>query len=249
MLKHQPSDRVVKVAQLLTAEGIPVAQYMPAVDGSFATADGYSLMTKIEGTHIDLFEQPHLAAEFGCGLGRLHMALAHIEPQFKDLSDNNFLDQWHNYILPGLGDEVPAHIRDEVGAKLTEICPMLPHQLIHRDVHCQNVLFNDGRLVGWLDFDLNHRSARIFDMAYLLAGLIVGNHDNPEKVEIWRQICDLLMAAYDEVNPLTSEEQCALPLMMTAIELLFVSFWNRQGNIEQRDAALDLAKWLYQSLT
>jgi len=244
MLKLQP-DCVIKLAQLLADEGIPVARYLPMVDGNMITQDGYALMTKIEGTHIDLFEQPHLTVEFGRQLGRLHRALAKIETHFDDLEDSNFLEQWHDYIVPGLGDGVCNDFRNAVEAKLTEICPKLPHQLIHRDVHCQNTLFDDGKLVGWIDFDLHHRNARIFDMAYLLVYLIFGSQHDPIKVEKWRRICDQLMSAYDEANPLTAEERAALPLMMTAIELLFVSFWNREGNAEQSGAALDLAKWLW----
>ena len=124
ILKHQPSDRVIKVAQLLAAEDIPVAQYIPAVDGSFAVADGYSLMTKIKGTHIDLFEQPHLAAEFGRGLGRLHMALARIEPQLEDLSDNNF---WNNGIIISCRG---------LGMKFLPICAAKSGQSLQRFAQC-----------------------------------------------------------------------------------------------------------------
>lgn len=245
VLKGMLNARIIELAQLLASEDIPVAQYLPTVDGSFITTDGYALMTKITGEHIDLFHQPHLAKEFGRGLGRLHIALAKIEPQIEGCSDNNMLDSWYSYILPGLDDAVPAYLRDDVEAKLTEICPALPCQLIHRDVHCQNVLFDNGQLTAWLDFDLNHRNIRIFDIAYLLAGLIMGNQHNTEKAKIWRQVYCTLLSAYDEVNPLTADEHRAMPLMMIAIELLFVSFWNRNNNPEQSHGALELAIWLY----
>jgi len=246
MLKHQPSERVIKIAQLLADEGIPVARYLPMTNGNFTTDDGYALMTKITGMHPNLFEQPYLAMSFGRELGILHIALARIEPQLDGLHNSNFLDQLHNYVLPGLGERVPTDLLDDFVAKMEEICPTLPCQLIHRDVHCQNVLFDGDRLSGWLDFDLNHKNTRLFDIAYLLAYLIFGNQNNPEKVEAWQQICDEVMIAYNEVNPMTDIERNALPLMMTAVELLFVAFWSCEGNEEQCQAALDLAQWLWQ---
>ena len=101
---------------------------------------------------------------------------------------------------------------------------------------------------AWLDFDLNHRNARIFDIPYLLAGLLVDNLHDAAKVAVWRQIYDLFLTEYNKVNPLSAAEQNAIPLIMVAIELLFVSFWNRSGNAEQRDTALDLAKWLWSEM-
>jgi len=91
--------------------------HIPAIDGSFVTADGYALTAKIAGTHIDLFDQPHLAEEFGRVLGRLHIALVKIEPQIENLRGSNFLDNWHNYVLPGLGDIACTDLCDDVGAK------------------------------------------------------------------------------------------------------------------------------------
>ena len=244
-LKRHSNVNAVKLTQLLAAEGIPVAEYIRTANGSMTDADGYFMITKIAGTHPDLFAQPYLAEELGRGLGRLHMALARIEPHFDGCRDNNFMDEWHNYILPGLDDSVPDCICDNIGEKLSEIYPALPRQLIHRDVHSNNVLFEGGRLIGWIDFDLHHRDARIFDIAYLLAGLIIGHQQNPEKVEIWQQVYDLLLSTYNEVNPLSAVEQKSLPLIMTAVEMLFVSFWNRAGNEHQKSMASELAKWLY----
>ena len=59
----QPSDDIVKLTRLLEAQGIPVAQYVSKADGSVYH------VTKITGTHPDLFEQPRLATEFGRQLG------------------------------------------------------------------------------------------------------------------------------------------------------------------------------------
>ena len=121
----------------------------------------------------------------------------------------------------------------------------MPRQLIHRDVHAHNVLFDDGRLSGWLDFDIGQKNVRIFDLAYLLSGLLIGNMDTPEKVELWHTIYNSLVHGYCEVNPLSDDEIDALPVLMIVIEFLFVWFWDERGNAEQRKVAREVAGWLY----
>ena len=235
-------SRSIRLAGLLVSEGLPAAEYIKTVGGQFTTPDGtYCLMKRIRGGHVDFFAQPDMITELGRGLARLHMALARIEAE---VGDNDFLAEWHGYIKPGIAG-VSGEIAEYVEARLSELYEKLPRQPIHRDVHAQNVLFYNGRISGWLDFDLNRRDARIFDLAYLLAGLICGKTDNPAMVGIWKTLCKNLLSGYDEVNPVTGDEREALPVMMIAIELLFVAFWNCGGNIEERRKAAGLAEWLY----
>lgn len=48
----------------------------------------------------------------------------------------------------------------------------LPRQLIHRDVHFGNFLFDHGEFSGYIDFDLSQKNIRIFDICYFLTGLL-----------------------------------------------------------------------------
>jgi Ser/Thr protein kinase RdoA (MazF antagonist) len=244
--------RNIRLSQLLRRENIPIASYIPTLGkGMTVTAKQggeYSLMQKISGLHPDFFAHPHLALEMGQSLGYLHKALAQLEGEFT-VWDNEFIKYWHEYILSGLDDSVPADMVEYVQAHLTKICPKLPKHPIHRDVHPQNVLFDDGRLVAWLDFDLSERNVRLFDLAYLPAGLIVDKFSNKDKVEIWRKICQNLLKGYNEVNPLTFEELGGLDTMMIAVELLFVSYWRRQENHAEAAKALELAKWIFYANT
>ena len=252
VLKRYRTDedlsRSLKFSKLLTSHGIPVISFIPADNGQLTSPDGlYCLMTKLPGTHVDFFEDQGLAHEMGRELAQLHIALSDIESKTSCI-DSNLLNDWHNRIKPSLGD-VPEDMVQNVDIAFCGIFPNLPRQLIHRDVHCHNVLFENGHLTGWLDFDLSHRNVRIFDIAYLLSGLLVGNTDDPGKMEKWRSIYIDLLNGYDEINRLSDDERDALPIIMIMIEFLFVWYWEEQGNAEQRSVALELAKWLYNEVT
>ena len=248
VLKHfraaEDLSRSMKFSRLLSSHGIPVITFIPADDGQITPQDSlYCLMTKLPGKHVDFYEEQSLAHEMGRELARLHIALSDIESK-TSCHDSNLLSDWHDRIKPGLGD-VSTCMVQSIDTAFCDMFPKLPHQLIHRDVHCHNVLFENGRLTGWLDFDLSHRNVRIFDIAYLLSGLLIGIIDNPVKVEKWRSIYIDLLHGYDEVNRLSDNERNAIPVLMIMIEFLFIWYWEEQGDSEQRGIALELATWLY----
>jgi len=100
-------------------------------------------------------------------------------------------------------------------------------------------------LTGWLDFELGHRNARVFDLAYFLAGLLVGKELASDNIAAWDSIYRMFLGGYNEVSPLAECENVAIPVLMVAIELLFVSFWKQQENIAQCEQARVLAQWLF----
>ena len=248
VLKHfrtsEDLSQSMKFSKLLTSHGIPVITFIPANNGQLTSQDGiYCLMTKLPGRHVNFYEDQSLAHEMGRELARLHIALSEIEPQ-TSCHDSNLLNDWHDRIKPSLG-EVPEYMVQSVDTTFCDVFPKLQRQLIHRDVHCHNVLFENGRLTGWLDFDISQRNVRIFDIAYLLSGLLIENIDNPENIEKWHSIYTNLLCGYEEVNHLSDTERDAIPVLMIMIEFLFIWYWKEQGDTEQRGIALELAIWLY----
>jgi len=184
-----------------------------------------------------------LMCELGRGLAKLHLALSNIESELQ-CNDNDFYAEWENYIKPGLigvSDEIIA----QTEVKISALYEKLPRCPIHRDVHSQNVLFHNGKISGWLDFELNRRDARIFDIAYLLAGLLAGRTEDVGKLGIWKTIYRNLLEGYNEITCLMENEISALPDLMIAIELLFVTYWAGEGNDSGRDEANKLAEWLF----
>jgi len=250
ILKNNPNaeqlSRNIHLANLLAAQNIPAVTYIKTINGEWTAPDKtYCLMEKIKGEHIDFYASPEIIRELGRGLARLHTALSEIEPELQ-CHDNNFLVEWRDYIKPGLVG-VSDSLAEQTENRLFSLYGKLPRGPIHRDVHSQNVLFCDGKITGWLDFDLNRKDVRVFDLAYLLAGLLVGRIDDSQKIKEWKNIYRELLTGYDEVNTLTADERKALPILMIAIELLFVTYFGSMGKDEERDKANALAEWLHKN--
>ena len=234
-----------RFAELLTPHEIPVAVFIPTKDGQLTSPDGlHCLMTKLPGKHADFYSEPDLAFEMGRELARLHIALSDVESKI-ECYDSNLLEDWQKKIKPSLSD-LSEDIVKKVDSVFCGIYDKLPRQLIHRDVHLHNVLFDDGHLSGWLDFDIGQRNVRIFDITYLLSGLLIGNIHEPEKIKTWHRVFCELLQGYEEVIFLSKDESDALPVLMIVIEFLFVRFWSEHGNTEQRDVAQELAVWLFE---
>ncbi|MCL2855391.1 MAG: phosphotransferase [Defluviitaleaceae bacterium] len=240
----QHQSRKIRLATILAKEGIATVVYLKTTQGDLATPDGaYTLMEMLKGEHIDFYASPDLMCELGRGLAELHLALSKLESELQ-CRDNDFYAEWENYIKPGLIG-VSYEIIEQAEAKISAVYEKLPRCPIHRDIHAQNVLFHNGKISGWLDFELSRKDARIFDIAYLLVGLLVGHTKDSAKLDIWKTIYRNLLEGYNEINRLTDDEISVLPDLMIAIELLFVTYWNGVGNNSGRDEANELAEWLF----
>ncbi|MCL2592240.1 MAG: phosphotransferase [Defluviitaleaceae bacterium] len=235
----------MQISDILASKNVPVAAYVKTISGQLISPDSmYFLMKKLSGETIDFYKHPNLAVTMGKELAKLHQALKLIESKIA-YNENDLLATWKNKIKPSLKSLVSSNILENVDSAFSKNYVKLPRQLIHRDVHAHNVLFVDGKLTGWLDFDISQRNVRIFDIAYLLASLLFGQLCNFAKIKIWHEIYHNLLLGYNEVNPLTADEYNALPTIMIVIEFLFVWFWSEQENKEQSENSLKLAKWLY----
>ena len=236
--------RNIRLANLLLEQKIPTVAYVKTLEGEWTTSDGtYCVMAKLKGEHFDFYKYPDLAIELGKGLAQLHLALSNIENELQ-YNDYDFLAEWNNYIkagLVGVSEEIIMQVETQIFSNYKD----LPRTPIHRDVHSENVLFCDGKISGWLDFDLSRKDARIFDLAYFLAGLLVGHINDPEKLDIWKEVYRNLLVGYNELSKLSEREIQILPNLMIAIELLFVTYWNSENNEVERDKANELAAWLY----
>jgi len=234
-------EKSVILSELLAARGLLV----PAFTGGPVEADGayYVLMKKMPGKHIDPYkDKPY---ENGVMLGRLvaelHAALHEIPGDF-DCPDADYMQQLEEYIVP------EVHVPKKVLAYVRAFGPIykaLPRQLIHRDVHTGNMLFEDGAFTGWLDFDNAERNARLHDLCYLGSTMLVGNHRRRRRRKLWQEIFRGVLQGYDGISPLTRREREAVPYMFVYIEVLFAAFFSKGGQGKISKKCLNMAKWLY----
>lgn len=127
---------------------------------------------------------------------------------------------------------------------LCSIYPQLPKQQIHRDLHYGNLLFEGATLTGVLDFDLGKQDARLFDIAYILVGQLLGQKDLTAVENKWLIFVSQFLNGYESITVLERDEKEALLLMMQCIELLFLAFWQQQKNQKATEETIEIFKFL-----
>jgi Ser/Thr protein kinase RdoA (MazF antagonist) len=241
----------VTIAKALTAEGLPVAIYQTTTDNQpylINCAHYYSLMSKIKGTHLSPFsgDQTENAREFGRIIARLHLALKKIESEIS-CHESDLAKELNGWILKEISGK-NIKVRPEIIDRLKAIEPAysnLPRQLIHRDPHTENFLFDQGEFAGYLDFDLCQKNARIFDLCYFGATLLVDRYSDPEKFQIWQNIFGEFVSTYDAIYPIRIDEKELMPDIFVFDELIFTAFYSKIGQPDVSAKCLDMTDWLF----
>ncbi|MBN2222876.1 MAG: phosphotransferase, partial [Vallitaleaceae bacterium] len=114
---------------------------------------------------------------------------------------------------------------DETIQELEQVYSVLPKQLIHRDVHLGNFLFEGQAFSGYVDFDLSQSNIRIFDLCYFLLGILCEESKFGINTERWFDIVKQVIGGYHSILPLNQEEQRSIACVMKSIELLFVAYF------------------------
>lgn len=244
--RNHSTDELMRnhqMSELLAAQGIPIATYVPTKAGQITSPDGlYSLSVKLPGACISIYEQPELAPVLGRALAHLHQALKTIESEVTLCYDNDLISEWNDYIKPGLNGAVSDDLIAFVETRFLALYPKLPRQIIHRDAHLQNMLFYRGQLSGWFDFDLSRRDVRLFDLVYMMSSF---QPTALSRIEDWKIICQAILSGYEEVQSLSAAEHEALVVLMLVNGLLFVSFWGYENNLPKRHESIDLVEWIW----
>lgn len=244
----------LSVIKALSECNIPVATIVKTTDGlDYVLKDNiyYFLSEKIRGNHIaNIYTDNYKTISYLIGqvIGRLHISFRECQEKI-DCKDNDFYGEIIGWVSQTLRDKevttVPEDILNECILQLKNIYPKLPRQLIHRDIHLNNMMFEDNILTGYIDFDLSQIDARIFDLCYMVLSFLVDNIKNKDKTTKWFDILDNVVEGYSSIIQLTADEKKAMPIMMIAIEALFVAYFTNENNETYADGASEMLMWLW----
>ena len=84
----------------------------------------------------------------------------------------------------------------------------------------------NGKLAGFIDFELSERNIRIFDPCYVATAILsesFAENDN-HKLQKWLAIFRNIIAGYDSVCNLSDEERQAIPYVIYSIQMIFVAY-------------------------
>lgn len=237
-------ERSILLNELLLQENLPVIEYLKTSDDKlyiYADNEYYCLMKLINGNHIDPFIGDTTANGYLLGqiIARLHLSLNKIEHKI-DCYHSYYHEEMKNWDLSLVNVEVINACRD-----FQALYDTLPRQLIHRDMHLANLMFDNGELVGYLDFDICQNNVRIFDLCYMGMSLLVGEYQNAERLSIWQTIFTNIIRGYNDIIPLKPNELTAIPMLCVVIELIFTCFF---GQTETAKNCADMTEWLYNNI-
>lgn len=237
-------QRNIKILTILEKMEILVSDIVLTVDKKTYAKDEenyYILTKKLSGSNItDIHKNIAIASEMGRVLARLHEAFKECETQ-DEFWDNSLLEEMNGWITAVFAKRCWSDIEksrfDSVVKYLEKWYDKLPVQLIHRDVHLGNFLFDNSKFSGYIDFDLSQRNIRIFDLCYFMLGLLSEEVLDVSETQ-WFAILDCFFNGYEQVGELLEEEKQAVPYVMEAIELLFAAWFIEQEDIKCAEDAM-----------
>ena len=244
-------QRNIKILTILEDMGIPVGGIVLTKDRKTYTKDNeyyYLLTNKLSGSNItNIHKDTAIASEMGKVLARLHNAFKECETQ-DEFWDNSLLKEMNGWIkevfLKNDWKYIDESVFFNLVDRLEKLYDKLPVQLIHRDVHLGNFLFDNEKFSGYIDFDLSQRNIRIFDLCYFMLGLLSEEEVLDISEEQWFEILTYFFAGYEQENELLPEEKQAVPYVMEAIELLFVAWFMEQNDKKCAEDAMKIYQFI-----
>jgi len=253
ILRTGPRDQLVnrlRIPKALAKQGIAAAVPVLTKTGAeiFDGEHAFSLTRRIPGEPLPKSERfgeqrgPY-GEKYGQSIARLHKALAQIEGDILP-DETNLLRQISEWALPdvrrknvqwkmGLPESFFENWLNEFGA----LYDYLPRQLIHRDPNPCNILFDGGKVSGFVDFDLSERGVRLWDPCYCATGLLSEWRGLEDIQAKWPAVLEGILRGYDSVSHLTLEEKRAVYHMICAIQMTFVAWCGGQPRPEMQALA------------
>ncbi|MFY9390978.1 MAG: helix-turn-helix domain-containing protein [Limnochordia bacterium] len=177
------------------------------------------------------------AQEYGWAIARLHKALKAIQDDI--LPDEvNLYQNVLEWALPsvqrqniqwnmGLDDSFFADFIETFG----KLYDKLPKQLIHRDPNPSNILFRDGRVSGFIDFDLSQINIRLWDVCYCATGILSAGSE--EAYNAWLDILGGILNGYGIEETLTEAEKQAVFYVICSIQMICIAYFESQDKYKE----------------
>jgi len=243
-LTHQLLDKDVLVAKFVAAKA---GEFYVKYDDGY-----YSLMHKIRGEHMDIHKRDCLAKAKQIGENTALLCRAFEScvydggPRF-EYDMIKFVNGEYGEATNRGVERVSKEILGYINA-FHSLYKKLPRQIIHGDMNPSNIIFDDAKFQGFIDFDMSQINVRIYDLCYLLQDVF---QNKQEKVKISYKIVNCIYESYNRINPLTQEEKQAIPYMLVLIGVL-ESIWtfnhgdNMNGDEESlSDFHLKRTNWIF----
>lgn len=244
-------DRVQRIKNLRIAKALEGQGFASAVPVPTRSGDDY-----LEGEEIFILtralkgvplskddrcgdDRLNLAKECGKGIAKLHKALKVVQKDFlpDEVNLRQNVDEW---ALPnvkeqnqqwnlGINDSFFNDYIDSFG----KLYDKLPKQLIHRNPCPSYVLFADGKVTGFEDFDLSEVNVRLWDPCYCATGILSETDDDGSKYEKWLGILKAILQGYDSIHSLSADEKKAVFYVLCSIQMICIAYFESVDEYKQ----------------
>jgi homoserine kinase type II len=174
-----------------------------------------ALVSFLAGKDLDKPSAEH-CAQVGATLARLHLA----GMSYPLTMENPRGAKWWKAVMPDalpfLSPEDAALLQEEVRFQSLYRLADLPHGVIHADLFRDNVLFDEGRLAGIIDFYFACTGVLLYDVAITVNDWCMGEAGRLDAIRT-----DALLGAYRDIRPFTAIERGAWPVTLRAAALRF----------------------------
>ena len=183
-----------------------------------------AVVDKLRG-RSELAPEAGHARAVGAMLARMHLAgrdFSMSQPNLRGLA-------WWNETVPVVLPHLEAPQAQLLVSELahqnhvanTPAYAALPRGPVHADLFRDNVMFEDGALTGFFDFYFAGNDTWLFDLAVCLNDWAVTHGDAAVDGAHRPDMARAMLAAYQEVRPLSAAERGLLPAMLRAAALRF----------------------------
>lgn len=202
----------------LSSDNLPCPKPIPSADNQlFGELNGKpaSIVTCLPGASL---ENPSAdeCAEVGEMLARMHLS----GQSYTGKMENPRGLTWWKEKTPEISSFITADEQSLLNAELvfqTSHCAdELPSGIIHADLFRDNVLFNDDKVGGFIDFYFACNDTLLYDLA-----IVVNDWCITENETLDESRTRSLIEAYHRTRPLSSAEHTAWPAMLRAGALRF----------------------------
>jgi Ser/Thr protein kinase RdoA (MazF antagonist) len=239
------------LSDLLIQHNIKTARFIRTPGGEpYIETNGeyYCFMEKLKGGYFNPYNgNPYENGVFlGTIVAELHAALKVIGENF-ECYDADYIQELNDWIMVRVNEHnlsIPQEIIDYCYS-IESFYKTLPRQLIHRDLHLGNMLFDNGNFTGFIDLDNSQKNARLHDICYFGVMLLTNKHENADNVAKWREIFKGILMGYQKKFVLTENELKALPHIFVMVELTFAAFFAQIGNFDIAKSCAEFTTWLY----
>jgi homoserine kinase type II len=177
-----------------------------------------ALVSRLPGRSV---ERPGEAecAEVGALLARMHLAGRSYSGYLENPRGPRWWRKAASELEPHLAPEEARRLEEEIAFLAERRFPELPRGAVHADLFRDNALFEDGRLVGVIDFYFAGVDCLLFDLAVCANDWCLADPARDRRLDVGR--VRALLAAYDALRALTPAEAEAWPAMLRAAALRF----------------------------